>query len=110
MTLLRVALSLSFVVLLCGGQAAAVDQSICNPGSKVVLAPDGSLMSCVLKDFYTANGVRCNEKRPIGFYPDGQLESCDLADQTTVGDQQCQQFSQISFYADGSFKSCTKRE
>ncbi len=110
MIVFKVMFSFLLVILLGVVQANAVDQSICNPGSKVVLFPEGSLMSCVLKDFYSASGVRCNEKRPVSFYPNGQLESCDLADQSTIGDQQCQQFGQISFYPDGKFKSCTKKE
>ena len=89
-------------------QAYAIDQSICEPGSKVVLHPNGSLMSCVLKADYNANEIICKEKRSISFYADGQLQTCDLAKSAKVSGQDCKEFAPIGFYPDGKFKSCIK--
>jgi hypothetical protein len=89
-------------------QAYAIDQSICEAGSKVVLHPNGSLMSCVLKDDFDSNQVTCEGERLISFYADGQLQKCDLARSAKIGGQECKEFDPISFYPDGKFKSCIK--
>jgi len=92
-------------------QAYAIDQSsICESGSNVVLYPNGSLMSCVLKDNLRSNEITCKEKRPINFYADGQIERCELAGTVKIGGQECKQFTPISFYPDGKFKSCVKTD
>ncbi len=89
-------------------QAYANDQSICESGSRVVLYPNGSLMSCVLKDDFDSNQITCEGERSISFYADGQLEKCDLARSSKIGGQDCKEFDPISFYPDGKFKSCIK--
>jgi hypothetical protein len=91
-------------------QAYAIDQSICESGSKVVLYSNGSILSCVLKDNLHANDITCKEKRPISFYPDGELDTCDLAEPAKIGGQECKELNPISFYRDGKFKSCVKKE
>ena len=91
-------------------QAYAIDQSICEPGSKVVLYPNGSIMSCVLKDDFHSNDITCKERRPISFYADGELDTCDLATTAKVAGQECKELNPISFYRDGKFKSCVKTD
>lgn len=89
-------------------QAYAIDQAICDSGSKVVLYPNGSLMSCSLKSDFHSNEITCKEKNPISFYDNGQLETCNLAGSTKAGGQECKEFTPISFYPDGKFRSCVK--
>jgi hypothetical protein len=106
----RVKLAFGVLIVMVSGviQAYALDQSICEPGSKVVLHPNGSLMSCVLKADFNANDIICKEKRSISFYADGQLQTCDLAKSAKVSGQDCKEFDPIGFYPDGKFKSCIK--
>jgi hypothetical protein len=89
-------------------QAYAIDQSICESGSKVVLYPSGSLMSCELKSDFSSNEIICKERGFIRFYESGQLETCNLARSANIGGQECKQLNPISFYPDGKFKSCIK--
>ncbi len=110
MSVFKRAVPVLMFVLLQSIEAFAADQSICNPGSKVELYPNGSLMSCLLKDEFPSNGIKCKEFQPIRFYPDGQLQSCNLAAAATVDGQECEEFAPISFYPDGKFKSCVKTE
>lgn len=105
-------LSFSLLMFIVFGaiEARAIEQSICNPGSQVTFYPDGSLMSCVLKEDLRSNGITCRQLLPVGFYANGQLERCSLAEKATISDQECKEFSPISFYPDGKFKSCVKEE
>jgi hypothetical protein len=104
-------LAFSFLIFMLFGviQAYAIDQSICESGSKVILYPNGSLMSCTLKNDFRSNEITCKEKRPVSFYTDGQLETCDLAVPAKLSGQECNQSDPISFYPDGKFKSCVKQ-
>lgn len=97
---------LSFGVI----EANAIDQSICDSGTKVVLYPSGSLRSCVLKDSFHLKEMDCSGQNPISFYEDGQIETCVLSERTTISGQTCRQFGSISFYPDGKFKSCVKED
>lgn len=90
-------------------EAGAIDQSICSPGANMVFYPNGSLQSCVLKDSYSANGIKCNSQHPASFYDNGRLETCILAESATLGAQQCKE-GPISFYQDGKFRSCVKKD
>lgn len=90
--------------------SAAIDQSICSPGSDVVLYPNGSLKSCVPKDSFGSNEVKCNSQNVISLYENGQLETCVLAESVKVSGQECKEFRSISFYPDGRFKSCVRKE
>ena len=42
------------------GMGADISPSICNPGSEIVLYPNGHLKSCPLADDFAVNGVNCN--------------------------------------------------
>ncbi len=110
MYLFKVVFGVSILILLAVIQAYAVDQSICDSGSNVVLYPNGSLRTCVLKDSFRSEGIKCTEHRAIRFYNDGRLETCDLAESTTVSGQKCKEFAPINFYPDGKFKSCVKTD
>jgi hypothetical protein len=90
--------------------ANAIDQSICTSGSKVVLYPNGSLQSCVLKDSFRSNGAECKQQSPVSFYDNGQLETCVLAEVTTIDGQKCKQSRPIRFYPSGEFQSCVKQD
>lgn len=100
----------AFVVLLvvagCA-QAVAEGTGLCNPGSTVTLYPSGHLKSCrALRDYYSANGIRCNKLGPVGFFDSGKLRNCVLADRATVSGHACNQFGPISFYEDGKLETC----
>jgi hypothetical protein len=110
MYLFKVVFGVFILILLAVIQAYAIDQSICDSGSNVVLYPNGSLRTCVLKDFFRSDDIKCSEHRAIHFYNDGRLETCDLAESTTVSGQKCKEFSPINFYPDGKFKSCVKSD
>ena len=112
MKMFKLAFSVSIFIFMLFGviQAYAIDQEICESGSKVALYPNGGLMSCVLKSDFRSNMIICKEKRPISFYGDGQLETCDLAESAKIADQACKEFAPISFYPDGKFKSCVKKD
>ena len=110
MSMFKLVFSVLIFVLFGVIQSYAIDQLICESGSKVVLYPNGSLMSCSLKSDFHSNEITCKEKRAISFYADGQLETCDLAGSIKVGGQECKEFSPISFYPDGKFRSCVKTE
>jgi len=86
----------------------AVDQSICNPGSNVVLHTNGSLKTCRLKNDYDANNIRCKRDYPVSFYDTGELESCVLSTAAAVAGNKCREDGLISFYIDGKLKSCVK--
>jgi hypothetical protein len=110
MYLFTIVFGLSILLLLAVIPAYAIDQSICDSGSKVVLDPNGSLRTCVLKDSFRSDGIKCTDHRVIRFYNDGRLETCDLAESTTVSGQKCKEFAPIYFYPDGKFKSCVKAD
>jgi hypothetical protein len=56
-------------------QAYAIVQSVCDSGSNVVLYPNGSLITCSLKDSFRSGDIKCSEHRSIHFYNDGRLET-----------------------------------
>jgi hypothetical protein len=90
--------------------ANAIDQSICSPGANMVLYPNGSLKTCVLKDSFSSNEIKCKSQNSISFYDNGQLETCVLAESAKVSGQECKESGPISFYPDGKFKSCVKKD
>lgn len=90
--------------------ANAIDQSICISGSNVVLYPNGSLRSCVLKDSFRSDAAECKQQSPISFYDNGQLETCVLAEAATINRQKCKQSGPIRFYPSGEFQSCVKED
>jgi hypothetical protein len=110
MYLFKVVFGLSILLLLGVIPAYAIDQSICDSGSKVAFYPNGSLRTCVLKDSFRSDGIKCTEHRAIHFYNDGRLETCELAESTTVSGQKCKEFAPIFLYPDGKFKSCVKTD
>jgi hypothetical protein len=91
-------------------EANAIDQSICHAGANVVLHPNGSLRSCVLKDTFRANEIKCNGQSPVSFYDNGRLETCVLAEPAKISGQECKESGQISFYPDGKLRSCVKKD
>ncbi|MBA4374287.1 MAG: hypothetical protein C0402_15660 [Thermodesulfovibrio sp.] len=91
-------------------EAKAVEQSICTSGAKEELYPNGSLKSCVLKDIFRSNDIKCIGQNPVSFYDNGRLETCVLAEQATISGQKCKEFGSISFYPDGKFRSCIKKD
>jgi antitoxin component YwqK of YwqJK toxin-antitoxin module len=91
-------------------EANAIDQSICSPGEKVVLYPNGSLKSCALKDDLRLDEIKCKSQNSISFYNNGQLETCVLAESAKVSGQDCREAGLTSFYPDGKFKSCVKKD
>jgi hypothetical protein len=110
MYLFTIVFGLSILFLFSVLPVYAIDQSICDSGSKVVLDPNGSLRTCVLKDSFRSDGIKCTEHRAIHFYNDGRLETCELAESTRVSGQKCKEFAPIYFYPDGKFKSCVKAD
>jgi len=88
--------------------AYAVSQSICHPGSNVVLHNNGSLKSCQLNNYYDANNIRCKSDGPVSFYHNGNLESCLLYSSVTIAQNKCKEDVLISFYIDGKLKACMK--
>jgi hypothetical protein len=100
--------SLALTAVLVSFNVYAVDQSICNSGTNVVLYNNGSLKACQLKDDYVANNIRCKSNGPVSFYSNGNLESCVLSTDTTVAENKCKQEGPISFFIDGKLKSCVK--
>jgi hypothetical protein len=56
-------------------QAYTIDQSICDSGSNVALYPNGSFITCSLKDSFRLDDIKCSEHRSILFYNDGRLET-----------------------------------
>ena len=101
-------LSLALASVLASFNVYAVDQSICNPGSNVVLHNNGSLKACQLKHDYDANNIRCKKDGHVSFYDNGNLESCVLSSEATIGENKCKQDGLISFYSDGNLESCVK--
>ena len=91
-------------------EANATDQSICTSGSDVVLYPNGSLKSCILKDTFSSTEIKCKSLHPVIFYDNGQLADCVLAESASIGDQKCKEFGPINFYPDGKFRSCLKKD
>lgn len=87
----------------------AIDKSICASDKTEEHYPDGSLKSCVLKDTFSLNGIKCKSQSQISFYENGQLETCVLAEPAEVSGQECKEFEPISFYPDGKFRSCVKK-
>jgi len=110
MSMFKRSMSVLLFMLFGAIPAYAIDQSICESGSKVVLYPNGSILSCVLKDDLHTNEITCKQNRPVSFYPDGQLDTCDLASTVKIDGQNCKEFNPISFYRDGKFRSCVKTE
>ena len=110
MYLFKVVFGVLIIILLAVIQAYAIDQSICDSGSNVVLYPNGSLRTCLLKDSFRSDGIKCSAHQAIHFYNDGRLETCHLAESTTVSGQKCKEFGSIDFYPDGKFKSCVKSD
>ena len=107
-TLLFQSLVLISVFVFASFDVCAVDQSICNPGSNVVLHANGSLRTCRLKDDYDANNIQCKRDYSVSFYDTGELESCILSRSATVAGNKCKEDGLISFYIDGKLKSCVK--
>ena len=99
---------LVLTLVLVSFNAYAVDQSICNPGSNVVLHNNGSLKACQLKNDYDANNIRCKNDFPANFYDNGNLESCILFTPATIAENKCEANGLISFFIDGKLKSCVK--
>jgi hypothetical protein len=106
----KVVFGVLILLLLAVIQADAIDQSICDSGSNVVLYPNGSLKSCVLKDSFRSDGIKCSAHQAVHFYNDGRLETCRLAESATVSGQKCKESGSIDFYPDGKFKSCMKSD
>lgn len=102
------ALILVLALVLASFDVYAIDQSICNPGSNVVLHNNGSLKACQLKNGYDANNIRCKKDYDISFYNNGNLEFCVLFIFVTIAKNKCEQDDPISFYIDGKLKSCLK--
>jgi hypothetical protein len=102
--------SLALTLVLASFNVYAADQSICNPGSNVVLHNNGSLKACKLKNDCDANNIRCKNDGPVSFYNNGKLESCVLSTEATIGENKCKQDGLIFFYIDGKLKSCEKRD
>jgi len=101
----------ALVFMFCAGiHTGAVTQAICQPGSNIVYYPNGSLKSCVLEDYFRADGIECNKQSQISFYEDGLIETCILSKETTIHGQKCRQLAPISFYPGGEFRSCVKQE
>jgi hypothetical protein len=100
--------SLVLTIILTSFNVYAIDQSICNPGTKVELYNNGSLKGCQLKNDYDANSIRCRNDGPVSFYENGNLESCVLSTPATIAENKCKQDGQISFFIDGKLKSCMK--
>ena len=100
--------SLVLISVLASYNVYAVDQSICDPGSNVVLHKNGSLKSCRLKNDYDANNIRCKIDFPATFYDNGNLESCALSTSVVIADNKCKENGLISFYVEGNLKSCVK--
>lgn len=91
--------------------ANAFDQSaICSSGANMVLYPNGALQSCVLKDVFSANDIKCKSQGQVSFYDNGRLEACVLAEPATISGQTCKEYEFISFYPDGKFKACVKKD
>jgi len=107
-TLFFLSLALVTVLTITSFNVYAVDQSICNPGSNVVLHNNGSLKACRLKNDYDANNIRCKRDYPVSFYDTGELESCVLSTATAVAGNKCKEDGLISFFIDGKLKSCVK--
>lgn len=91
-------------------EATAIDQSICHAGANVVLYPNGSLKSCVLKDSFRSNEIKCNGQSQVSFYDNGRLETCVLAEPAKISGQECKESGPISFYPDGKLRSCVKKD
>jgi hypothetical protein len=89
-------------------EASAINQTICYPGAKVVLYPNGSLKSCDLKDDFNLDEIKCKSQTSVSFYDNGQIETCVLAQSSTISGQKCKEFGSVSFYPDGKFRSCVK--
>lgn len=97
--------------IFCAGiHTSGVNQSICQPGSKIVFYPGGALKSCVLEDFFRVDGIECIKQSHISFYEDGQIEMCILSRETTIDGQKCRKMEPASFYPGGEFRSCVKQE
>ena len=107
-TLFFLSLALATVLTITSFNLYAVDQSICNPGSNVVLHNNGSLKACQLKNDYDANNIRCKNDYPVSFYDNGNLESCTLFTPATIAENKCEANGLISFFIDGKLKSCVK--
>ena len=103
-------LSFALISVFASSHVYAADQSICNPGSNVVLHNNGSLKACQLKNDYDANKIRCKKDDSVSFYNNGNLESCELASEATIDQNKCSQYGLIFFYIDGKLKSCMKQD
>ncbi len=103
----KIVLVVITISILVTSYAVAVDQSICNSSATITLHPNGTLKSCMLRDSYEANGIRCKMGQ-ISFYDDGKLEECVLAEKATVDGVTCNDSSPITFYPSGKLKSCVK--
>lgn len=100
--------SLALTLVLVSFNVYAADQSICNPGSKVVLHNNGSLKACQLNHDYDANNIQCKNDGYVSFYNNGKLESCVLSREATIAGNKCKQDGLISFFIDGKLMSCVK--
>lgn len=110
MSVLKIIFAILMLMMFGAVEATAIDKSICAAGAKEVHYPDGSLKSCVLKDLFRLNDIKCSSQSVVSFYENGQLETCILAEPVSISDQKCKEFAPISFYPDGNFKSCLKTD
>jgi hypothetical protein len=101
-------LSLALASVSAGFDAYAVDQSLCQSGSNVLLYDNGALKACQLEKDYAANEIQCKGNNQISFYSNGNLESCVLSRSATLGMNKCKENGLISFYIDGKLKGCMK--
>lgn len=98
--------TLILLLILWVGTAMGADASICNPGTDIVLYPNGQLKSCILRDFFTINGVVCNHFAIAEFYQTGQLRSCVNRDFFNYDGFVCNELGTISFYQSGKLDTC----
>ena len=120
-------------------EANAINKSICSPGDRMELYPNGLIKACLLKADFRSGELRCKGLSPITFYNNGRvemcvlpeaatingqkckegsvkfhnngrLEMCVLPEAATISGQKCKKFGEIIFYPNGRFKSCVRAE
>jgi hypothetical protein len=87
------------------GTCLGVDQTICTPG-EIHYHPNGQLKSCILKDDFAINGVKCKQYAPISLYKTGKLKACVTSDYFNYGSITCNQYGEVSFYPSGKLNTC----
>ncbi len=111
MRMLKIVFCLLTIMVFGVIKANAVDQTaICSSGANIALYPNGVLQSCILKEVFIANDIKCKGQGQVSFYDNGRLEACVLAEPATISSQKCKEFEFISFYPDGKFKTCVKKD